>query len=310
MTLPKKVHIREVGVREGVQTLTQVVSTQHKLDLIDALSKTGVRDIEITAMVRADRVPQMADAEEIIQKYARVPGVRYTALYLNPKGFIRAEDTGRLDNEGWLYGAVSETFLKKNTNTTLADSINAIPEWLEAFKSRKKKLRGLMLSTAFGCNYEGAIPTAKVLDILSRTGAKIEESGETLPEICLADTMGRGTPEMLKRLVNDVRKKFPKAYLSLHLHDTRGSGMANVYAGLQEGVDCFDCSVGGLGGCPFAKGAAGNVCTEDVAYLCEEMGIETGLNLEAYCRAASVAAAMVGAPLPGKLYKAFAASLS
>ncbi|MBN8551205.1 MAG: hydroxymethylglutaryl-CoA lyase, partial [Deltaproteobacteria bacterium] len=288
---------------EGFQTLQTVVSTAQKLELIAALSETGVKDIEITAMVRADKVPQMSDAEEVIRQFVRKPGVHYTALYLNPRGFVRAEETKRLDNEGWLYGAVSEAFLKKNANVSVAESIQAIPEWLTAFASHGKKPQGLMLSTAFGCNYEGYFPDSKVLQVIRASIETVEQAGSQLPEVCLADTMGRATPEMLKRLVGAVRSQFPSLYVSLHLHDTRGSGMANVYAGLEMGVDCFDTSVGGMGGCPFAKGAAGNVCSEDVAYLCEEMGITTNVNLDAYCRAARLAERIVGTALPGKLYK-------
>ncbi len=303
MSFPKAVRIREVGPREGLQTWTGVVPTSGKLEIIEALSHSGVRDIEITAMVRADRVPQMADAEEVVKQFKRHPGVRYTALYLNPKGFERAEETKRLDNEAWLYGAVSETFLKKNANTTVADSIKSVPEWISAFKAKGKTLHGLMLSTAFGCNYEGAIPQGKVLHVIDGYVQASVHCGALLQEVCLADTMGWATPEMLKRLVAAVREKFPSLALSLHLHDTRGSGMANVYAGLQEGIDCFDSSLGGMGGCPFAKGAAGNVCSEDVVFLCRELGIETGCNVDAYAQAAKVAEKVLGAPLPGKYYK-------
>lgn len=303
MGVPKFVRIREVGPREGFQTISTVVPLESKLALVAALSKTGVKDIEITAMVRADKVPQMADAEDLIKCFERSAGVRYTALYLNPKGFLRGEATGRLDNEGWLYGATSETFLKKNTNSSIADSIAAIPEWLSAFRSHGKKLQGLMLSTAFGCNYEGPIAVSQVVSVLTRFVDAAAAAGDTLREVCLADTMGRGNPELVKRLVGAVRQVFPDLYVSLHLHDTRGTGMANVYAGLEEGIDCFDCSVAGLGGCPFAKGAAGNVCSEDVGFLCQEMGIETGLDLEAYARAALVAENILGTALPGKFYK-------
>lgn len=303
MSLPKSARIREVGAREGFQTLKTVVPTSQKLELIAALGETGVKDIEITAMVRPDKMPQMADADEIIRQFSRKPGIRYTALYLNPRGFVRAEETKKLDNEGWLYGAVSETFLKRNANVSVNESIEAIPEWLSAFKAHGKSLQGLMLSTAFGCNFEGSFADSKVLDVIARSISKVQDVGAKLPEICLADTMGRGTPEMLKRLVAAIREKFPTLYISLHLHDTRGSGMANVYAGLEMGIDCFDCSVAGMGGCPFAQGAAGNVCSEDVAFLCEEMGISTGLDLAAYCRAAKLAERIVGQSLPGKLYK-------
>jgi hydroxymethylglutaryl-CoA lyase len=143
-----------------------------------------------------------------------------------------------------------------------------------------------------------------MLDVIARFHSAVVDAGSCLREVCLADTMGWATPEMLKRRITLVRERFPELYISLHLHDTRGSGMANVYAGLQEGIDCFDCSVGGLGGCPFAKGAAGNVCSEDVAFMCESMGIETGLKLDAYARAAKIAERIVGQTLPGRFYKA------
>ena len=303
MSFPKRVRIREVGPREGLQTWSGVVPTSGKLEIIEALSLTGVTDIEITAMVRADRVPQMADAETVVQQYKRHPGIRYTGLYLNPKGFERAEETGRLDNEAWLYGAVSETFLRKNANTSIAESIGSVPEWMAAFKQRNKSLRGLMLSTAFGCNYEGAISSEKVLRVITDYRTAAEAGGALLGEVCLADTMGWATPDMLKRLIGAVRSQFPAIYISLHLHDTRGAGMANVYAALQEGIDCFDASVGGIGGCPFAQCAAGNICTEDMLFLCQELGIDTGINLAAYVAAAKVTERVLGASLPGKYYK-------
>lgn len=303
MALPKKVRIREVGPREGFQTLGVVVPTERKLELIEALSQTGLKDIEITSFVRPDKVPQMADAADVVSRFAAHPGVNYTALYLNPNGFLRAEESGRLHNEGWLYLAASETFLKRNSNTTIAQGIAEMPNWIDGFKSRGKSVRGIMLSTAFGCNFEGAISTTKIIDILREVMGQVRAGGEKLDEICLADTMGWATPLMLRERIGGVRTAFPDSIVSLHLHDTRGSGMANVYAGLEEGVDIFDCSIGGLGGCPFAKGAAGNVPTEDVAFLCEELGISTGLDLDRLAAAAALAESIVGFPLPGKFYK-------
>lgn len=307
MALPKTVRIREVGPREGCQTLAAVVPTERKLELIEALSRTGLKDIEITSFVRPDKVPQMADAAEVVSRFVAHPGINYTALYLNPNGFLRAEESGRLHNEGWLYLAASETFLKRNSNTTIAQGIAEMPKWIDAFKSRGKAVRGLMLSTAFGCNFEGAISTQKILDILREVVGHVRAGGETLTEICLADTMGWATPVMLRERIQRVREAFPDSIVSLHLHDTRGSGMANVYAGLEEGIDIFDCSIGGLGGCPFAKGAAGNVPTEDVAFLCEELGVQTGLNLDKLAEAASLAESIVGSSLPGKFYKTWRA---
>jgi len=307
MAFPKKVRIREVGPREGFQTLVRVVSTERKLELIDALGATGLKDIEIVSFVRPDKVPQMADAAVVVDRFRAVPGVAYTGLYLNPSGFVRAEETGRLHNEGWLYLAASETFLQRNSNTSIAAGIDAMPALLATFKERGKSLRGIMLSTAFGCNFEGPIASDTIVGILRRVVAHTAAAGETLHEICLADTMGWATPVMLRERITRVRREFVGSEVSLHLHDTRGSGMANVYAGLEEGVAIFDCSVGGLGGCPFARGAAGNVPTEDVAFLCHELGIETGLDLSKLAAAAILAEEIVGEPLPGRFYKTWRA---
>lgn len=289
MGIPKEIRIREVGPREGVQTSDVIVSTQDKLALIELLSQTGVKDIEITSLVRADKVPQMADAEEVIALYKDHPGIRYTALYLNKTGFERAEALGRVKNGCWLNIAVSETFLLKNNNVSIDDAIKKFPAWLESFKRAGKSLEGLMLSTAFVCSYEGKMSPDKVLALLTRVVDLCAEHKQPLKEVCLADTVGKANPEMVRDLVQGVRKKFPNLTISLHLHDTNHLGMANVYAGLLEGVAIFDGSVGGIGGCPFMKGAAGNVATEEIVYLCQEMGIQTGISLEKYLEAAKFA---------------------
>ncbi|NDC36874.1 MAG: hydroxymethylglutaryl-CoA lyase, partial [Proteobacteria bacterium] len=280
---PSKVYLRELGPREGFQTLPQVIPTSSKLELIRLLGQAGVPEIEVTSFVRADRVPQMADADTVVRECVKVPGVKYTALYLNYQGFERAESTARLDNDGWIYIAASETFLKRNNNVTIAETIAKIPQWLGLFKRFNKPLHGVMISTAFGCNYEGPISQERVLDILEQVQYQLNTVGSRPIEISLADTMGWGTPVRVRHLINAVREKFPGSEVSLHLHDTRGSGMANVYAGLEEGIRIIDCSIAGMGGCPFAKGAAGNVPTEDVAFLCQELGIETGVSLDQLC---------------------------
>ena len=303
MALPKRVKIREVGPREGFQTLEKVVSTADKLKLIEALSKTGVKEIEATSFVRPDLVPQMADAEDLVKKL-KSDSIRYTALYLNIKGFEKAEQFSSINNDAWIQIAASETFLKKNNNIGIADLISKLPDWFAAFSKAKKSLHGLMLSTAFGCNYEGPIKLEKVIKVLDSVVENSKKNNQQLKEVCLADTMGWATPPAVKDLVNATGEKFPELDISLHFHDTRGTGIANVYAGLEAGVSVFDCSVGGLGGCPFAKGAAGNVATEDVLYLCEELGLETGISLEAYVKAAKLAEDIIGKELPGKYYKA------
>ena len=306
MALPKQIRIRELGPREGFQTLSKVVDTSQKVALIDALSDTGLREIEVASFVRPDKVPQMADAEEVVKSINLRPGVRYFGLYLNQGGFERAENCGRLNNEAWLSVACSEGFLKSNANTSHEKVISEIPNWLATFKKHKKELQGLLISTAFGSSYEGKISPDKVLSIITRYIDELSRHGAVPKEISLADTMGWGTPELVKRVIEKVHKAYPKTYLSLHLHDTRGTGLANVYAGLEMGIDCFDTSVGGLGGCPFAHGAAGNVSTEDVVYMCEEMGVGTGVDLKKLVEVAKLAEQIVGAPLPGRYYKSAA----
>ncbi len=302
MAYPSKVLLREVGPREGFQTLDTIVSTTDKLELIRLLVEAGAPEIEVASFVRPDRVPQMADAEDVI---AGLPesGAAYKGLYLNPKGFERAEQTGRLSNEAWLYTSASKTFLKSNYNTTPQDFYDSIPEWIEIFQRYNKPLYGLMISTVFGCNEEGAIAPEIVLEILDETLKRAGDLGESFQEISLADTVGHGNPEKVKRMIAEIRTKYPLVRISLHLHDTRGTGMANVHVGLLEGVDCFEASVGGVGGCPFAKGAAGNVVTEDVAYLCAELGIDTGVNLQKYAQAAAYAEEITGLTLPGKFFR-------
>lgn len=303
--LPKRVRIREVGPREGIQTARVSIPTESKLQLISLLSQSGIGDIEITSMVRPDRVPQMADCEDVIKKYEKMPGVRYTALYLNAKGFERAEELGSLDNEGWINLAASDTFLAKNANTSLDAIFDSLPVWFGLFKKHNKKFRGIMLSTAFGCAYEGAIAGEKVLEIVNRVSLEGQAAGCPLQEVCLADTVGMANPYAIKSLINAVRNKFPQIELSLHLHDTRGLGIANAYAGLEEGITIFDASVGGVGGCPFTPQSAGNICTEDLIYLCHSLGIETGVSLEKYVEAARFAEEIFGQPLLGHVYKTF-----
>lgn len=303
INLPKQVILREVGPREGFQTLDKTVPTAQKLELISLLSRSGVSSIEVAAFVRADRVPQMADAEQIAAGLEKRPGVKYTALYLNHKGFERAEATGKFDNEGWLYTAPSESFLRHNNNCTIQDTITGISSWLQTFAGAGKKLRGLMISTAFGCNYEGKISAPAVASIAARFVAELKQQGETLQEICLADTVGLGNPLMVRETISAVREAANGAEISLHLHDTRGTGIANAFAALESGVTIFEASVGGMGGCPFAKGASGNIASEDFLYLCRQIGVETGIDLDIYIEAARLAARITGLSLPGRVHK-------
>ena len=305
LNFPKKVFLREDGPREGFQMESNVVPTQQKIELINALSETGIQSIEVTSFVRPDRVPQLADAEQVVQGFKPKAGVRYRALYLNEKGFERGLKFSQLSLEGYLLVAASEKFLRKNNNQSLADVLATVPGWITAFKQHQLKFERVMVSTAFGDLETGAIDATIGLSVIEQVLNKILEHQSTIEEVTLADTTGLGNPESVKRLVGGLKEKWPNIEVGLHLHDTRGTGMANVYAGLEMGVARFDCSVGGMGGCPFAKGAAGNVPTEDVAYLCEELGISTGLDLTRYVECARLAEQILDRKLPGKLKDAW-----
>ncbi len=299
---PKSVLLREEGPREGFQFLSKVHSTKEKVELINALSETGIKSIETTSFVRPDKVPQHADAKEVSEQIKVKEGVRYRALYLNQKGFLRAVECKKLKVEGAIPLAASDAFLQKNSNTSISESISKISSWLTLFKNNNVELERIMLSMAFGSKEEGKIEAKNVISIIEEA---IKETSTKLPEITLADTTGFANPTSVEKLVSECKIKWPEISIGLHLHDTRGTGMANVYEGLRCGVSRFDCSVGGLGGCPFTKGAAGNVPTEDVAFLCEELGISTSLNLKKYVECAKLAEKIVGKKLPGKLKEAF-----
>lgn len=297
LSIPKKVFLREEGPREGFQFLKQTIPTEKKLELIRALTETGIESMEVTAFVRPDKVPQHADAAEVALQLPESK-VRYRALYLNEKGFDLARACPKLSLEGTIMIAGSEAFLKKNSNMSLSQALDAIPAWVKRFEESGISYERLMVSTAFGDSETGILDKAEVLEICKKA---IERARPE--EITFADTTGFADPDGVRALVRAAQDLWPEIALGLHLHDTRGTGMANVYAGLLEGVSRFDCSVAGLGGCPFTHGAAGNVPTEDVAYLCERLGAKTGLDLDAYVRCAQLAETITGQSLPGKLKK-------
>jgi hydroxymethylglutaryl-CoA lyase len=300
-TLPTHVEIREVGPREGFQSFQRVVPTSDKLRLIEALAKSGLREIEVTSFVRPDRVPQLADAEALVAALTADPKIRYTALCLNQTGFKRSEATGKLGTRGWLYTSPSSSFLKANSNTTLDDCIREIPEWCRLFRDHSKSLHGLMISNAFGCAYEGSVSSKMVRDVVDRYCHELTRNGEALKEICLADTVGMGNPRSVEECLTALQPLgIP---LSLHLHDTRGLGLVNAFVGLKLGITIFESSVGGIGGCPFTPGAAGNIATEDLVYMCDSLGITTGVDLAEVCRAAHLCETIMGTQLPGRVYK-------
>jgi hydroxymethylglutaryl-CoA lyase len=303
--MPKKVEIREEGPREGFQIEKNPIPTERKIEFIDALAHTGLTHIQIVSFVDPRRVPNMADAEAVVAGIHPQPDVHYTGLWLNDKGFERAIATKRLHVTGGLNLSASEAFLKRNQNRTIAEQIASLPTTLALYKAHHVPIDGGLISAAFGCNFAGDIPAERVVELVGKLIEIAAAHGVPFKRLTLADTMGWATPTTIKRVVGAVRERYPDLDIVLHLHDTRGMGIANAYAGLEMGVQLFDSSVAGLGGCPFAghAGAAGNVCTEDLVFMCEEMGIETGLNLDALIECANLAESVVGHPLPGSVMK-------
>jgi hydroxymethylglutaryl-CoA lyase len=303
--LPKSVHLMEVGPRDGLQIEPTILTTDQKLELLDAIADAGVTEIEVGSFVNPKAVPQMADSGEVFARLTRRPGVTYRALWLNPRGLDRAVETGKVDLDGRLQLTASEAFVKRNTNRSIDETFADIPDWIARYKAAGVAPDCLGMMAAFGCNFEGDVPVARVVALIARAEAMLVEAGSSLRHVSLADTMGWATPDRIRRMIGAVRERWPDLAIKLHLHDTRGTAMANALAALEMGVREFDGSIGGLGGCPFAghKGAAGNICTEDLAYMCEEMGIATGIDLPALIRAAQLAERMLGHPVPGKVMK-------
>jgi hydroxymethylglutaryl-CoA lyase len=271
--------------------------------LIDALSQTGLTHIQTVSFVNPQRVPGMADAEAVAARFERKPGVAYSGLWLNEKGLERAVACGRLDLSGSISLTASEKFLERNQNRSLADNIAMQHNMIRLYQQHGIAVERGSIMAAFGCNFAGDIGVGTIVDMAEQIVDIAEEHEIVLEVISLADTMAWATPLSIKRVVGAVRERFPLLDIALHLHDTRGMGIANAYAGLEMGVGIFDSAVAGLGGCPFAahRGAAGNVCTEDLVFMCEEMGIATGVDLEKLIEAARLAEDIVGHPLPGSV---------
>ena len=301
--LPKSVRINEEGPREGFQFEKGPIATARKIALIDALSGTGLKQIQVVSFVPPRNVPGMADADDVVAGLTRRPGVDYTALWLNEKGLQRAMGHDVLHVVGSIGLCCSAPFLARNQKRTPAENLEAQRSILKTYRAHGIPVRRGGLMAAFGCNFAGDVAPAQVVDMVGQLLDLAAEAGETLEYVSLADTMAWATPLSVRRVVGAVRARFPDLRLSLHLHDTRGMGIANAYAGLEMGVDLYDAAVAGLGGCPFAAhaGAAGNVCTEDLVFMCEEMGIETGIDLEKLVAAACLAEDVVGHPLPGSV---------
>lgn len=301
--LPGKVRINEEGPREGFQIEKGPIPTARKIELIDSLSQTGLQQIQCVSFVNPKNVPGMADAEEVTRGFKKHPGVSYTCLWLNPKGLERAIAAARYDIRGGIALTTSEKFLLRNQNRTLKQNHDAQHDMIAIFKAHRIPVDRAMVMAAFGCNFEGDISASRVLEVVAEIIGLAQEHGETIREVSLADTMAWATPKLIKSTVGAVRERYPELEINLHLHDTRGMGIANAYAGLEMGVANFDAAVAGLGGCPFAahKSAAGNVCTEDLVFMCDEMGIDTGVDLARLIASAELAEDIVGHPLPGSV---------
>jgi len=271
MKLPKRVRIVEVGPRDGLQNEPGEVPTKVKLELIERLAQAGLPAIEATAFVSPKWIPQMADHTEVLESIRRKPGVSYPVLTPNLKGFEAARAAGA--TEVAIFGAASETFSKKNINCSIAESLERFRPVAEAARAANIKVRGYV-SCVLGCPYEGEIAPQKVAEV----AAALHDLG--CYEVSLGDTIGTGTPGKTKAMIEACAKRVPLERLAGHYHDTYGQALANIYASLELGVGTFDASVAGLGGCPYAAGASGNVATEDVVYLLQGLGIETGVDLD------------------------------
>ena len=292
--LPRQISVREVGPRDGLQN-EDPVPTKAKIELIDRLSATGVQRIEAVSFVRPEAIPQMADADEVWHGIARAESVRYSALVPNLRGAARALDSGLAEIEAVV--SASDTHNRKNVNRSTAQSLDDIAGIIALAHERGVSCQ-VIISTAWGCPYEGDIPVERVVATASRA---IADGADT---ISFGDTTGMATPGRVRRLVGEFRSAHPDAGLNLHFHNTRGTGLANVLTALELGVADFDASVGGLGGCPYAPGATGNIATEELVHMVEDMGVGTGIDLDALIDAAADAERIIGRQLPSQVLRA------
>ena len=292
--MPRQVRVVEVGPRDGLQNEKAIIATADKIALIDRLSATGLRSIEATSFVSPKWVPQLADAADVYSGITKRPGISYPVLVPNEQGYERARAVGV--NEIAVFTAASEAFNQKNINASIDESLARFTPVMERAKADGVSVRGYV-STVLGCPYQGAVPVGDVV----RVARALHAMG--CYEVSLGDTIGVGTPGKAREMLKAVAAEVPLPALAVHFHDTYGQALSNILACLEEGVAVIDSAVSGAGGCPYAKGASGNVASEDVVYMLHGLGIETGIDLDKLIDCAKMAEEMVGHPLPGKVMK-------
>lgn len=292
MALPTHVKIVEVSPRDGLQNEAQIIPTDVKIELINQLSATGLTAIEATSFVSPKWIPQLADGADVLQGITQRPGIHYPVLVPNAKGLERALSAGA--KEVAIFTTPSEAFSQKNTNCSVAESMQRMADMLDLAKEHQIPVRAY-ISCVLGCPYEGEMAPQKV----AAQAAELFEMG--CYEISLGDTIGVGTPLKTRRLIQLVSEKVPVKYIAVHFHDTYGQALVNIYEALNNGISVIDSSVAGIGGCPYAKGASGNVATEDVVYMLEGMGIKTGIDLTKLIAAGRFISDKLGRQLQSKV---------
>ncbi len=288
--LPGSVRIREVGPRDGFQNEPEVIPTQDKVRLIELLGRTGLRRLEVTSFVRADVIPQLADGAEVLAAISVPDDVSLSVLIPNDRGLDRALEQRERFHEVNVFLSASETHNRKNVNRSIAESLEGLQRVLGRARAEGLRCEGV-ISVSFGCPYEGEVPPARVFDVAR---ALVEAGAQ---EIGFGDTTGMANPRQVREFFAAAFEALPGVELTAHFHNTRGQGLANVLAALEAGVESFESSFGELGGCPVPAGATGNVATEDVVSMLHEMGVETGVSLEALVEAARAAQEILGRPL-------------
>jgi hydroxymethylglutaryl-CoA lyase len=303
--LPASVEVHEEGPREGFQFEPASIRTAAKVELVEALAETGLRHIACASFVDPQRVPQMADAPEVAASIRRRPGVRYLGMWLNEKGFDRALASG-LDLAPTIVASASSEFSRRNNNCDSDGLIDRQRRLLDRYLEAGKSLECAHVFTAFGCYLEQGIPESTAIARVEALMRVANDRGVRPRTVYFCDTIGAANPAQVSRVLGAARERWPDQEFGLHLHDTRGMGLANALAGLQMGVRVFDSSIGGMGGCPFAghRSAAGNISTEDFVLMCEEMGISTGLDVDRLLECAKLAEQIVGHSLPGRAIRA------